>query len=126
MAIVGTGDDADEAEMTEGSTTRKNKGRPGRKPGQKSGKQDDESEHQTGNHREESDIRTFLWTSTGTGEDDNEDDEHEGQSPSKKAKGKPGRKPVQTNKKASKADHDQEAENDNGTNQCSIRESIRS
>jgi len=51
----------------------------------------------------------------GTGEDDNAEDE--GESPTKKAKGKPGRKPGQTHKTASKKDTDQEAENENGNHQ---------
>lgn len=57
-AVAGTGDDADDADMPEASTTRKTKGRPGRKPGQKNGQHQDESEPHTGNVREESDIRT--------------------------------------------------------------------
>jgi hypothetical protein len=46
-----------------------------------------------------------------TGDDNTE---NEGQSPTKKAKGKPGRKAGQTNKATSKKDTDQEAENDTG------------
>ena len=45
------------------------------------------------------------------------DDEHadkESHSPSKKAKGKPGRKPGQTTKAAASKDHDQEVDQDHG------------
>ncbi len=52
---------------------------------------------------------------SGTGEDDNA--ENEGESPTKKAKGKRGRKPGQTNKTPSKKDTDLEGENKNGNRQ---------
>ena len=52
-------------------------------------------------------ISIFL----GTGDDNTE---NEGQSPSKKATGKSGRKPGQTNKTKTNKDNDQEAENDTG------------
>jgi hypothetical protein len=53
----------------------------------------------------------FLSIFLGTGEDDTAEDE--GTSPTKKTKGKPGRKVGQTNKTSSKKDTDQEAENSN-------------
>jgi hypothetical protein len=46
-----------------------------------------------------------------TGDDNTE---NEDQSPTKKAKGKPGRKPGQTNKNTKNKDTDQEAENETG------------
>ncbi len=48
---------------------------------------------------------------TGTGEDDNA--ENEGESPTKKAKGKSGRKPAQTNKTTASKDTDPDLENGN-------------
>ncbi len=53
----------------------------------------------------------FHFIFSGTGEDDNA--ENEGESPTKKAKGKPGRKPGQTNKNTANKDTDQEVENGN-------------
>jgi hypothetical protein len=56
----------------------------------------------------------FISIILATGDDNTE---NEGQSPTKKAKGKPGRKPGQTNKTTKNKDTDQEIENDTGKHQ---------
>jgi hypothetical protein len=56
----------------------------------------------------------FIVIFLATGDDNTE---NEDQSPTKKAKGKPGRKPGHTNKTSSKKDTDQEAENETGKQQ---------
>jgi len=56
----------------------------------------------------------FISILLATGDDNTE---NEGQSPTKKAKGKPGRKAGQTNKTTKNKDTDQEVENDTGKHQ---------
>lgn len=55
---------------------------------------------------------------SGTGDDDNA--ENEDASPSKKTKGRPGRKPAQKSKATESKDNDQEMDRDFGNNQRSF------
>ena len=62
----------------------------------------------------------MIWTCVATGDDNTE---NEDQSPTKKAKGRPGRKPAQT-KATKNKDTDQEAENETGKYSCSFRNDL--
>ena len=118
--ILATGDDNTENEGQ--SPTKTTKGKPGRKAGQtkstKNKDNDQEAENETGKINFVRFRLIHQITISATGDDDTA--ENEDASPSKKTKGKPGRKPAQKSKTTENKDNDQEMDNDFGNNELSF------